>query len=81
MLLHNPARVADLLAVNSALFPFIDVTVLHEEVEQAKELLQQLVDDGYVQVDETSMMLNHARQENQRIMIECSQSALLGIDG
>jgi len=81
MLLHNPSRVQDLMVVNIALFPTIDVTALFDEIAQARNLLQQLIDDGYILVDETSMMLNHARQENQRIMIECSQSALLGLDG
>lgn len=81
ILLYNEERVAEYVGVNAALFPWLDVVWLTKEIQEAKEQLLWLIADGYLVVDDTGMMLNHARQKKERIMIECSQSALLGIDG
>ena len=81
ILLNNPARAEEFLAVNTALFPGIQLPELTAEVAAARQQLQDLIRQWYVSVDATGMQLNHARQEWQRIMIECSQSALLGLDG
>ncbi|MCF7835413.1 adenylosuccinate synthetase [Candidatus Gracilibacteria bacterium] len=81
LLNDNPDQLNEFMKVNCNLFNGLNIDELMKEIQEEKELLQNLIDEGYIQIDSTNMILNQAAHENKRILIELSQSAMLAADG
>jgi adenylosuccinate synthase len=77
----NSDQLNEFMKVNSELFTWLDLEEIMSEVREEKELLQQMIDDWYIQIDQSNMMLNDAAQKWEKILIEHSQSSWLAIDG
>ena len=77
----NSDQLNEFMKVNAELFTWLDLEEIMSEVREEKELLQQMIDDWYVQIDQSNMMLNDAAQRWEKILIEHSQSSWLAIDG
>ncbi|HMS91344.1 MAG TPA: adenylosuccinate synthetase [Candidatus Absconditabacterales bacterium] len=77
----NPDELNEFMKVNSSLFTGLDLEEIMNEVKEEKELLQKMIDDGYIQIDQGNMMLNEAAHTGDKILIEHSQSSGLAIDG
>ncbi len=76
----NSDQLHEFMKVNSELFTWLDLEELMNEVTEEKELLQQMIDEWYIQIDNSNMMLNDAAQRWEKILIEHSQSSWLAID-
>ncbi len=92
----NPDQLNEFMKVNTKLFRWLSKypelrteiitelfwykSELEKEIQQDKELLQQMIDDWYIQIDNSNMMLNDAAQKWEKILIEHSQSSWLAID-
>ena len=76
----NADQVDEFMKVNSELFPWLDLEEIMKEVNEEKTLLQKMIDEWYVQIDHSNMMLNDAAQKGEKILIEHSQSSWLAID-
>ena len=81
MLLHHPDICKDIVQVSCELFPTLDHKKITAEIKKHKAQLEWLIQDGYIQIDESNSYLTTAYIQKKKILIEASQSALLAIDG
>lgn len=60
------------------LFPSLDQNAVIDEVQQEKEVLQKLINEWVMKIDYDDMLINTENQVGKMLLIEQSQSFLLG---
>lgn len=80
LLNENSDQLNEFMKVNTEIFHWLDLEEIMNELKEEKELLQQIIEEGYVQIDNSNMMLNDAAHKWEKILIEHSQSSWLAID-
>lgn len=80
LLNSNSDQLNEFMNVNCNLFKWLEIEKIEQEIKDEKNLLKKMIDQKYVEIDPTNMLLNVAAHEGKRILLELSQSAMLSAD-